>query len=122
MRTLRNAILLVAVYILCSGCASTEPLGRQDQLDVIRALKPEAFTEVGLYRVKPGDTAMKIAKFNNLTVDELRSMNPDVNWGKLKVWQVVRIRNSELNPKVQGNTEPNKSSEAIGADAPQPQR
>lgn len=62
---------------------------------VIRALKPEAFAEVGLYRINPGDTAVKIARKHGIRLVELSALNPDVNWARLRVWQVVRVRAQE---------------------------
>lgn len=59
---------------------------------VIRTLKPEAFTEVGLYRINPGDTVARIARKFGVRLEELDALNPDVNWTKLRVWQVIRVR------------------------------
>jgi hypothetical protein len=45
----------------------------------------------GIYFLRPGDTGAKIAKANNLTLEELRTLNPDVTWSRLRVGQAVRI-------------------------------
>ena len=68
---------------------------KESLLAVVRALKPEAFTEVGLYRINPGDTAAKIARKHGLRIDELMVLNPGVDWTRLKVWQVVRVKAQE---------------------------
>jgi len=45
----------------------------------------------GLYFLVPGDTGARIAKANNVSLADLRALNPDVNWTKLRVGQAVRI-------------------------------
>lgn len=45
----------------------------------------------GIYFVRPRDTGPKIARANNLSLEELRTMNPDVLWSALKVGEAVRI-------------------------------
>jgi hypothetical protein len=45
----------------------------------------------GIYFVRPGDTGPKIARANNLSLEDLRTMNPDVLWSALKVGESVRI-------------------------------
>lgn len=67
-------------------------------LSVIRTLKPEAFAEVGLYRINPGDTAAKIARKHSLRIDDLMILNPGVDWTRLKVWQVIRVKSAEEEP------------------------
>jgi LysM repeat protein len=42
--------------------------------------------------VKPGDSAVKIARANNLTVAQLQALNPNVEWAKLRVSETVRIK------------------------------
>lgn len=46
----------------------------------------------GIYFLRPGDTGPKIARANNLSLEELRTLNPDVLWSALRVGQAVRIR------------------------------
>ena len=45
----------------------------------------------GEYIVKAGDTGMKIANANHVTVADLQAVNPGVNWSGLKVGQKVKI-------------------------------
>jgi hypothetical protein len=45
----------------------------------------------GLYFLLPGDTGAKIAKANNISLVDLRALNPDVEWTRLRVGQAVRI-------------------------------
>lgn len=45
----------------------------------------------GIYFVRPGDTGPKIAKANSLSLEDLRTMNPDVLWSALKVGEAIRI-------------------------------
>jgi len=49
-----------------------------------------SFTDV-LYAIGPGDTGAKIARANNLSLADLQALNPDVNWKRLKVGQVVKV-------------------------------
>lgn len=42
--------------------------------------------------VAPGDTAVRIAAKNGLTLDQLRSLNPDVDWARLRVGQLIRTQ------------------------------
>jgi LysM repeat protein len=62
------------------------------QLAAIRKLQPESFEAVGMYRIKPGDTCVKIAAAHGLAVTDLQALNPTVDWAKLHVWQVIRIK------------------------------
>jgi LysM repeat protein len=66
-------------------------------LFAVGKLKPEAFEEVGLYRIEPGDTGAKIAAKHGVMFSDLVALNPDVNWRRLKVWQIVRIRSEVQN-------------------------
>lgn len=61
-------------------------------LEAVGRLNPEAFEQVGLYRIEPGDTGMKIAKKHAITISILEALNPEVDWKRLRVWQVVRVR------------------------------
>jgi LysM domain len=45
----------------------------------------------GLYFLLPGDTGAKIAKANNISLEDLRTLNPDVDWTKIRAGQAVRI-------------------------------
>jgi len=49
-----------------------------------------SFAEI-FYTLKPGDTGAKIARTNGLLLADLLALNPDVNWAKLKVGQVVKV-------------------------------
>jgi LysM repeat protein len=99
----------IPFLILLGGCASPSKSTQKESaavsaelavaqqknqsLDsVIHILRPEAFEEVGLYRIEPGDTGLVIARKHKLRLDELVALNPDVNWNKLRVDQVVRVR------------------------------
>jgi|SRR5271157_4915164 len=110
MKAIASIIWAVSLATLLSGCTSSSQAEKEQALQateqrleqvsqereslvgVIRTLKPEAFEEVGLYRIKPGDTGAKIAKAHDLDMAALQSLNPDVNWTRLKVWQIIRIR------------------------------
>lgn len=43
------------------------------------------------YVVKSGDTGMKIAKANGVSLSELKEVNPSVNWGKLHVGEKIKL-------------------------------
>ncbi|RRJ96901.1 LysM domain-containing protein [Opitutaceae bacterium TAV4] len=43
------------------------------------------------YIVKSGDTGVKIARGNNVSLSDLQAVNPDVNWNKLHVGQKVKL-------------------------------
>lgn len=43
------------------------------------------------YIVKSGDSGMKIAKANGVSLADLKAVNPDVNWGKLHVGQKIKL-------------------------------
>ena len=45
----------------------------------------------GEYIVKGGDTGMKIATANGVSVADLQAVNPGVNWGGLKVGQKLKL-------------------------------
>ena len=45
----------------------------------------------GEYVVKSGDTGMKIANANHVSVNDLTSVNPGVNWSGLKVGQKIKL-------------------------------
>lgn len=50
-----------------------------------------ATAEPGTYIVKSGDTGVRIARDNNVTLPALMGANPDVDWNRLKVGQKIRI-------------------------------
>ena len=45
----------------------------------------------GEYVVKAGDTGMKIAQANHVSVGDLQAVNPGVNWSKLKPGDKVKL-------------------------------
>ncbi|MDO8543754.1 MAG: LysM domain-containing protein [Opitutaceae bacterium] len=45
----------------------------------------------GEYIVKAGDTGMKIATANHVTIGDLQAVNPGVNWSGLKVGQKLKL-------------------------------
>jgi LysM repeat protein len=45
----------------------------------------------GIYFVRPGDTGPKIARANNISIENLKTMNPDVLWSALKVGEAIRL-------------------------------
>jgi len=45
----------------------------------------------GEYVVKSGDTGARIARANGCTVSELQSVNPSVDWKRLRVGQKVKL-------------------------------
>ena len=50
-----------------------------------------ATAEPGTYIVKSGDTGVKIARDNNVTLTALMGANPDVDWNRLKVGQKIKL-------------------------------
>jgi len=45
----------------------------------------------GEYLVKAGDSGVKIAKAHGVSLDDLKAVNPGVNWSGLKVAQKIKI-------------------------------
>ena len=45
----------------------------------------------GEYLVKKGDSGAKIARENGVSLEDLKSVNPEVNWTKLHVGQKVKL-------------------------------
>jgi LysM repeat protein len=45
----------------------------------------------GEYVIKSGDTGMKVAKAHGVSIDDLKAVNPGVNWSGLKVGQKVKL-------------------------------
>ncbi|MBL9209901.1 MAG: LysM peptidoglycan-binding domain-containing protein [Opitutaceae bacterium] len=45
----------------------------------------------GEYVVKPGDSGMKIANANGVSIGALQAVNPGVNWNGLKVGQKIKL-------------------------------
>lgn len=45
----------------------------------------------GEYIVKAGDTGMKIAQANHVSVSDLQAVNPGVNWTKLKIGDKIKL-------------------------------
>jgi LysM repeat protein len=46
----------------------------------------------GEYKVKPGDTGTKIAKATGVSLSELETVNPGVDWRRLKVGQTIKTK------------------------------
>ncbi|HUG13059.1 MAG TPA: LysM domain-containing protein [Opitutaceae bacterium] len=55
------------------------------------AAAASATAEPGTYVVKSGDTGVKIARDNNVSLTALMAANPDVNWNRLSVGQKISI-------------------------------
>lgn len=45
----------------------------------------------GEYVVRPGDSGMKIANANGVTIGNLQAVNPGVNWNALKPGQKIKL-------------------------------
>lgn len=46
----------------------------------------------GEYKVKPGDTGTKIARATGVSISQLESLNPGVNWRRLRVGQIIKTK------------------------------
>jgi LysM repeat protein len=46
----------------------------------------------GEYKVKSGDTGTKIAKATGVSLSELETLNPGIDWKRLKVGQTVKTK------------------------------
>jgi LysM repeat protein len=58
----------------------------------VKAASGEAVSyDEGLYIVQRGDTGAAIARANNISLADLRALNPDVEWNKISAGQAVRI-------------------------------
>ena len=55
------------------------------------AAKAPAVAGPDEYIVKSGDTGMKIAKANGVSIGDLQAVNPGINWNKLKVGDKVKL-------------------------------
>lgn len=63
----------------------------------------EAMSRQGFYVVKAGDTGAKIANAFGLTLDALMILNPDIEWRRLKIGMVIRVKQMEpANQPLQG--------------------
>ncbi len=59
----------------------------------------------GQYKIKKGDTFWSIAQaFKDLTVEDLISMNPDVNYKALKVGQIINLKPAKKEGKAKYHT------------------
>ncbi len=45
----------------------------------------------GEYVIKPGDTGVKIARENGVSLANLQTVNPGVNWNHLKIGQKIKL-------------------------------
>jgi len=83
-----------------------EPVGGEDYTSLVFSADAKSIavsTAVGeavsysevFYTVKAGDGGAKIARANHLTLADLQALNPEVNWTKLKVGQVVKVSMDE---------------------------
>jgi LysM repeat protein len=53
--------------------------------------KAPAVAGEGEYLVKSGDTGAKIARAHGATIEDLKTVNPGVNWNGLKVGQKIKL-------------------------------
>jgi len=53
---------------------------------------------MGFHRTGKGETGARIAKAMGITLAELQRLNPDVNWARLKVGEIVRYRGPGSKP------------------------
>ncbi len=51
----------------------------------------------GLYMLSAGDAGALIARKFEMKLTDLVSLNPEVNWSKLKVGQVIKVHAVKLN-------------------------
>lgn len=82
----------------------------------------EAMSRQGFYVVKAGDTGAKIANAFGLTMDALIMLNPGIEWKRLKVGMVIRIKEKEEANKrpegTPGESSPSNPSQPPGAPHP----
>jgi LysM repeat protein len=66
----------------------------------VRLLKGESGEEPKSYRVAAGDTSWGIAEKNNVTMDDLRRLNPQADLGDLQVGQSLTVAGGKEEPVV----------------------
>jgi LysM repeat protein len=68
--------------------------GQLIQVEIPSPAQPpmQTVSEAATHAVRPGDTAAKIAENYNLEVNELRALNPGVDFARLKVGQNVKLK------------------------------
>lgn len=47
------------------------------------------------YNLRAGDTGAVIIRESGLTLEQLKKLNPDVNWSRLRVGQEIRLRETK---------------------------
>ena len=63
-----------------------------DQVAVPQGGKEETAVGEGGYVVVAGDTAQKIAAKTGLSAEQVRALNPEVDWTLLKIGQAIKVR------------------------------
>jgi hypothetical protein len=76
-------------------------------------LSDEQLHSRGFHRTGKGDTGATMARRMGITLAELRRLNPDVNFARLEVGQILRF-------KAQGVPPPPPVAKASGAETPKP--
>lgn len=61
---------------------------KEPALDLAKLTNSELLS-LGFYRVKPGDTALRIAHAENLVISQLLALNPEVQFRHLQVGQIL---------------------------------
>ena len=115
---MKTQTLTIAILILSSGCthlSRDETRGESETSEKLRALEQNVATnqkimldlaehilaERGEYAVRPGDTGLKIAKKFGMDLRDLAEMNPGTMWHLLKVGQIIKIKKTEPNQRLQ---------------------
>jgi hypothetical protein len=64
---------------------------KPEQIDVrdLLAMTPDELAAVGLYRLKGGDSGAKVARAHGMTIADLLALNPDVDFRRLMVGQIL---------------------------------
>ena len=118
-RALTTSLQLLGA-VLVSGCATSGPSSRvshEGELDTVARLAAieirleqvaeklaviQAFA-TGKYVVRSGDTAAAIARLLDVPLSDLEKLNPAVPWNRLRIGELIKIREGEPNKPSAGN-------------------
>jgi len=84
--TLKNDSEILLLSLKEAKIASAEENSKKS----VRKKRPPEYAGTS-YAMRRGDTLFRIASESGITMDELKELNPEVNWARLRVGQEIRL-------------------------------
>ncbi len=93
MQNVRHSLFLALLAgLVATGCAAQRPAQDSDHLLSDTNAVPDSTYDLTAYVIAKGDSLFRIAKQFGTTIKELLRLNPELDQTRLKIGQVIRVR------------------------------